>query len=246
MFGLDERIAALNSGNALLMVIGVAVLLGLRHAMDPDHLTAVSTLIASERDRRTRRAATLGLAWGTGHALSLFMFGLPIVLFDQYLPERVTQAAEVLIGIVIVSLAVRLLLRWRQGHFHAHEHAHRDASHEHLHARADTVHVHEAKTRTPAGAFGIGLLHGIGGSAGVGILLVASVQDSIEGVLALFLLATCTAVSMTIASTTFGYTLTHGSARRRFAELTPAIGVFSLCFGAWYALGAVEAVPYVF
>ena len=109
MFGLDERIAALNSGNALLMVIGVAVLLGLRHATDPDHLTAVSTLIASERDRRTRRAATLGLAGGTGHALSLFTFGLPIVLFDQYLPDRVAQAAEVLIGIVIVSLAVRLL-----------------------------------------------------------------------------------------------------------------------------------------
>jgi cytochrome c biogenesis protein CcdA len=231
MFGLDERIAALNSGSALLMVMGVAILLGLRHATDPDHLTAVSTLIASERDRRTRRAATLGVSWGTGHALSLFVFGLPIVLFDRYLPERVTQAAEALIGIVIVLLAVRLLGRWRDGQFHAHDHTHA---------------ANSRSARTPAGAFGIGLLHGIGGSAGVGILLVASVQDEMEGVLALFLLAAFTAASMALASTAFAHALARAGTRRRVTRMTPAVGTFSLCFGVWYALGAVEAVPYVF
>ena len=94
MFGLDERIAALGSGEAFLLVAAVAVLLGLRHATDPDHLTAVSTLVMSDRRSGTRRAASLGAAWGLGHATTLFLFGLPVVLFRSALPEAVQSAAE--------------------------------------------------------------------------------------------------------------------------------------------------------
>ena len=64
MFGLDERIAALSDGTTLLFVIVVAVVVGLRHASDPDHLAAVTTLIASGRERAARSAARLGLVWG--------------------------------------------------------------------------------------------------------------------------------------------------------------------------------------
>ena len=96
MFGLDDRIAALGTGQTLLIVVAVALLLGLRHATDPDHLTAVSTLVAGEADETTgaRRAGRLGLVWGAGHATTLFLFGLPIVLFDSYLPDAVQMAAE--------------------------------------------------------------------------------------------------------------------------------------------------------
>ncbi|MDX6659351.1 MAG: hypothetical protein QOJ55_173, partial [Solirubrobacteraceae bacterium] len=93
MFGLDERIAALGSGEAFLLVVAVAVLLGLRHATDPDHLTAVGTLVAGDDRRSARRAGRLGMAWGLGHATTLFAFGVPIVLFRGYLPETVQQVA---------------------------------------------------------------------------------------------------------------------------------------------------------
>ena len=106
MLGLDERIAELGGGDALLVVVAVAVILGLRHATDPDHLTAVSTLIASEHDRGTRRAGALGLSWGLGHATTLFAFGLPIVLFNSYLPAAVQKGAEVAVGLVIMALAL--------------------------------------------------------------------------------------------------------------------------------------------
>src|SRR6266550_7015929 len=115
MFGLDDRIAGLSNGTTLLVVVAVSVLLGLRHASDPDHLTAVTTMIASRRERATRHAARLGLAWGLGHATSLFLFGLPVVLYSAYLPEAVQSAAETSVGFLIVALAVLLLVRWRRG-----------------------------------------------------------------------------------------------------------------------------------
>src|SRR5688500_16860606 len=116
MLGLDEWIAGL--GNNGPMAMAVALLLGLRHATDPDHLTAVSTLILSDARDGVRRAGALGLAWGLGHATTLVAFGLPVVLFRQYLPEGLLQGAEVAIGLVIVLLALRLLARWTQGYFH--------------------------------------------------------------------------------------------------------------------------------
>jgi len=93
MFGLDNWIAHFSDGATLALVVVVAVVLGLRHATDPDHLAAVTTLIATGRDHAARTAARLGLAWGAGPATSLFAFGLPIVLFKSYLPEPVQAAA---------------------------------------------------------------------------------------------------------------------------------------------------------
>src|SRR4051794_18655911 len=228
MFGLDDKIASLGSGEAFLLVALIAVLLGLRHATDPDHLTAVTTLIAGDAHHDHRKARSLGFVWGLGHATTLFAFGLPIVLAKSYLPEPVQQGAEAAVGVVIIVLAVRLLMRWGQGAF-----------------RSGPGHTH-AKGRTPLQAYGIGLVHGIGGSAGVGVLLLAAIPDRAEAIAALALFAAFTAVSMAIASTTFGYALSRGPVLRRFAQVAPALGVLSLVFGVWYSLGALNAVPYLF
>lgn len=182
MFGLDDHIAAFSSGGSVWIVLAVAVLLGLRHATDPDHLAAVSTLVAGGSDRAGRQAGRLGFAWGLGHALTLFAFGLPILLLDSYLPERIQQGAETAIAVVIVYLAVRLLVRWRRGEFHSH--AHRHGGEEHTHAHTTHAHRH---ARSGLGAFGIGLVHGMGGSAGVGILLVASIESTALSVASLAL-----------------------------------------------------------
>jgi high-affinity nickel permease len=225
MFGLDDQIAGLGAGEAFILVAAIAILLGLRHATDPDHLTAVSTLVAGDRSD-TRRAGRLGLAWGAGHATTLFAFGLPIVLYRSYLPDAVQIGAEVVIGLVIVALAARLLLRWRE-------------------SRHGTSHRLQA-ARSPLQAYGIGLVHGIGGSAGVGVLLLAAIPDHVEAVAALALFAAFTAVSMALASTSFGWVLSRGAVQRSYFSVAPALGMVSLAFGVWYSLGAVQAVPYVF
>lgn len=247
MFGIDDWIASFSDGASLWVVVLVAVFLGLRHAADPDHLAAVTTLIASGRDRAGRAAARMGLAWGLGHGATLFLFGLPIVVFNKYLPERLQQGAETVIGFVIVYLAVRLLYRWRTGFFHVHQHEHEGERHAHLHPHeASSAHVHEHRTRTPLSAFGIGLVHGMGGSAGVSILLLASIESQALAVISLVILAVFTAVSMTMLTAAFGVTLMSGPIRGAFNTVAPALGVGSLAFGFWYAAAAWSLMPYPF
>jgi ABC-type nickel/cobalt efflux system permease component RcnA len=247
MPGLDDRIAALSDGSSIWIVVVVAVLLGLRHASDPDHLAAVTTLLASGKERAVRGAGELGLAWGLGHALTLIGFGLPVVLLNRYLPERIQQAAETAVAVVIVYLGVRLLVRWRQGMFHVHPHEHRGRRHSHLHGHAEERgHAHRHRTRTPFGAFAIGLVHGMGGSAGVSVLLLAGVESTALAVTSLVLLAVFTAVSMWLLSTVFGLTLVSRPLRSSFNGVAPVLGVSSLAFGIWYATAAWTLAPYPF
>ena len=228
MFGLDERIAALSDGASIWLVLAVAVALGIRHATDPDHLAAVTTLVASARERAACRAGELGLAWGAGHGTTLLAFGAPIILFESALPEWAQHAAESAIGFIIVYLALRLLLRWRRGEltFHAHPHAH--------------------GARTRSGAFAIGLVHGIGGSAGVGVLVLASVRSTGLAVTSLLILAVFTALSMSILSRGFGSVLASGPARSAFGRVAPVLGGVSLAFGIWYTTAGWSLVPYPF
>jgi HupE / UreJ protein len=220
MFGLDDQIATMSQGGSILIVLLVATLLGLRHATDPDHIAAVSTLVASGRDRARRRAAALGAWWGAGHALTLVVFGLPILLFESYLPDVVQRGAETAVAALIVYLAVRLLVRHRHRHAHGHE------------------------VRTPLAAFGIGLLHGMGGSAGVGVLLLAAIPSTPLAVASLVLLALFTAVSMTMVTTGFGAAL--AARQGGLVAAAPALGVASLAFGVWYAAAAWSLMPYPF
>src|SRR3954465_5915775 len=210
MFGLDDQIASLGAGQAFLLVAVIAVLLGLRHATDPDHLTAVTTLIAGNGEHNHRKARSLGFVWGLGHATTLFAFGLPIVVAKSYLPEPVQQGAETAVGLLIIGLAVRLLVRWRQGAFRE------GPGHRHSHGR------------TPLQAYGIGLVHGMGGSAGVGVLLLAAIPDRAEATVALALFAVFTAVSMALPSSPFGSALPPPPVLRRFATVAPALGMLSL------------------
>jgi high-affinity nickel permease len=216
MLGLDATIAGLSDGSTLVLVVLVAALLGLRHATDPDHVAAVTTLVAGGDEKTARRARRLGLAWGAGHATTLFTFGLPVVLFERYLPGTIQEGAETAIGILIVALALWLLVRWRRGAFHAHAHEHYEVEHVHLHSHAaSAAHGHEhPQPRSSWQAFAIGLLHGVGGSAGVGILIIAAVQSKMLAVVALGTLALGTAASMTLLTTGFGLALASAPVRR--------------------------------
>ena len=231
MFGLDDAIVNLSSGASVGVVILVAVLLGLRHATDPDHLAAVTTLVASGEERASRAAARLGAFWGLGHALTLVLFGLPILVFQQILPERAQQSAETAVAALIVFLALRLLVRWRHGYFDLHPHIHEDEHHSH-------------PVRTSRGAFGIGLVHGMGGSAGVGVLILAAIPSTTVACIALVVLAAFTAVSMTIVTTGFGLTLSAAPVAAAFNGVAPILGVTSLAFGVWYAVAAWGLVAY--
>ena len=256
MHGLDSWITGLGGGS-ILLGLAAALLLGIRHASDPDHVTALSTLVFSDRVDARRQAGRLGLAWGLGHGATLFLFGLPVVFFGQWLPEGVARAAEFAIGALIVALAVRLLIRWHRGYLHAHVHEHDGGqgdeplvhAHPHMHEHASdqahpdaAAHVHghpeDSLGRTPREAFGVGLVPGVGGSAGAGVLLVAAASTPAIGTLALFVFAAGTALSMGLLSAVVGHGLATGAIGRWLEPLIPVIGVASAAFGVWYAAGA--------
>ena len=236
----------LEDGASLGLALAAAGLLGLRHAIDPDHVTAVVTLAATDARPRAGAAGRLGLAWGLGHALTLLAFGVTFIASGAQLPDQVTVAAEVAIGLLIVLLALRLLRRWRAGQFHVHEHEHEGGlRHAHLHAHAsETGHAHAHQSRTSLGAFGLGLAHGLGGSAGVSLLLLASIDSPALAVAALAVLALGTAVAMGVLSTGFGLALGRRPLAHRLNTAVPVLGLPSLLFGAWYSLGALQALPY--
>jgi ABC-type nickel/cobalt efflux system permease component RcnA len=239
------------TNGSLGIVLLISLLLGLRHASDPDHLAAVSTLIASEEQEGVRKATFMGFSWGLGHGTTLVLVGLPLVLLGQYLPESIQQTAEVAIGLIIVVLAIRLLARWRRGVFHAHPHAHASGeTHRHLHSHADgSVHDHSHNThalRTPLSTYAVGLVHGVGGSGGLTLLLLSTIPDPVGATGALLVFAAGTAVSMAMLSTAFGLAIATGPIRRNFERAAPVLGVLAAAFGAWYAAGALGIVSYPF
>src|SRR5918996_6359768 len=233
MLGLDDWIAGFSEGASVAVVLLVGVLLGLRHATDPDHVAAMTTLVASGREQAARSAARLGAWWGIGHGITLVLLGIPILLAERFAPERVQQGAETAVAALIIFLALRLLVRWRHGYFDLHAHPHPEREHRHA-------------VRTPLGALGIGLVHGIGGSAGVGILLLATIPSETVAVASLLLLALFTAVSMAIVTVGFGLTLTARPVARASNALVPALGAASLAFGLWYAAAAWSLLYYPF
>jgi hypothetical protein len=211
---IDVELTALFDGAGLLVALGVALLLGLRHASDPDHLVAVTSLVASG-SAGTRDAARLGTWWGTGHAITLLAFGLPLIALKSGLPEWLETGAERALGILILALGVRVLVRW----FRRNRPAERPAS-----------------VRRPREAFGIGVLHGLAGSGAVALLLIAAMPTQIEAAAALAVFAPMSVASMTACTAGFAWVLTRPSLAPVYTSVVvPAIGSFSLLFGLWYA-----------
>jgi ABC-type nickel/cobalt efflux system permease component RcnA len=192
----------------------------------------------------------MGLLWGAGHGTTLVLIGAPLVLFNRYLPETVQQAAETLIGLIIVALAARLVFQWRRGPLHAHVHTHDGGqAHRHVHSHAEDTshgHAHRVPQRTPLSAYGVGLVHGIGGSGGLTLLLLSTISDKVQATGALLLFAAGTAISMALLSTAFGFAIAGGPVGRNFERVAPVLGVLGVAFGAWYTLGALGLVVYPF
>jgi cytochrome c biogenesis protein CcdA len=229
----------LHGGATLGIVLLVSVVLGLRHASDPDHLAAVTSLIAGgDITPRAHKAGLMGLSWGLGHATTLVLLGLPVLLFNRYLPALAQRLIEVGVGCLIIMLATRLLLRWWGTEVQPN--APMGAAKQHTHVRHDHHHAPRSSNRTPLEAFVIGLLHGAGGTAGLTLLLLARIPDRAEATTALVLFALGTAMSMAVLSAGFGWIITTGPVARQLNRAAPLLGITSLLFGCSYLLAALS------
>jgi hypothetical protein len=232
---LDGMLTDLFAGAPLLVALGIALLLGLRHASDPDHLVAVTSLVAAE-DGDTRKAARLGAWWGVGHAGALLALGVPLIAFKTELPEWLEAGAERLIGAVILVLAARVVYKWARGDYRgtAHAHTHGHPHRRHL-RRGGGGHAH-VKVRTRGQAVGLGLLHGLAGTGAIVLLLIAALPSRLEAGAALAIFAPMSIVSMAACTATFAWVLTRPIIEPIYRTvLIPALGSFGMVFGLWYA-----------
>src|SRR5213079_1711436 len=159
----------------LLALAGLGLLLGFRHAFEPDHLAAVSTL--ATRQGRLLDACRLGLAWALGHTASVGVVVGAIILFGWPLPDRLWPAAVLLVGLLLVGLGGTVILHYARGLWHLHLHSHNaeSAPHLHLHSHAQGAeHSHSHPQADARRSLGFGLLHGLAGSAAILVLLVAA------------------------------------------------------------------------
>jgi hypothetical protein len=208
---LDRLITGLFQGAPLVVALGIAFLLGLRHASDPDHLVAVTSLVAAD-DGDTRHAARLGAWWGVGHAAALLALGVPLIAFKAQLPGWLESGAEKAIGAVILLLAARVIYRWARPR------------------------ARELKLRTNHQAASIGMLHGLAGTGAVVVLLIAALPTQLEATLALAIFAPMTMVSMAMCTAGFAWVLTRPAIEPVYRTvLVPGLGVFGVMFGLWYA-----------
>lgn len=232
MFGIDEWIASQGQGWAFVFVF--AALLGLRHATDPDHLTALMTLRLKESEQSPH---LIGLCWGLGHAATMVAVGIPTIYLASYLPESVQSGLEMAVGVMIIFMAVRAFLHI-YSHSHQHFH-HTGALHTHRH-RGDHAH------RTPISAFLVGLLHGAGGSAGAVALVLSSLDDRRLACIALMVIATFAGASMMICSWLMcrGIDRLGAITQSRWVAITGSVLAF--LFGTWYCAAAGLGIWYPF
>lgn len=163
--------------SSLLVLAGIGLLLGFRHAFEPDHLAAVSTL--ATRQGRLLDACRLGLAWAVGHTLSVGAVVAALMVFGLRLPDRFGPAADALVALLLIALGGMVIVRYARGRWHLHLHSHGPESHLHLHSHAhDAAHEHGHAFPASIGdvrrSLGFGLLHGLAGSAAILVLLVAA------------------------------------------------------------------------
>ena len=200
MIALPSSLPA--SGPSLFTVATISLLLGFRHAFEPDHLAAVSTL--ATRQGRLLEASWLGIVWGVGHTASVAVVALLVIGAGVSLPPRLWPAADFLVGLLLVALGAAVLLRYARGRWHMHRHSHDGAPHLHLHSHArDAGHTHTHGRRDLRRSLGFGLLHGLAGSGAIVVLLVATVPTRAAQLAYLGAFGAGTIIGMLSVSLTF-------------------------------------------
>lgn len=203
----------------VLAVVAVGTLLGLRHAFEPDHLAAVSTL-ATRPNARFWGAARLGLVWSVGHTVTVGVVTALVIVLGVRIPERFLPAAELLVAGLLVLLGTIVIWRYVRGRWHLHAHAHAAARgagggpHFHLHSHAHAPdHAHAHGMVDARRSLGFGVAHGLAGSGAIAALLVAAAPDAATRVAYFLAFGAGTSVGMLGVSLTLSV-LVRMAARR--------------------------------
>jgi len=218
-----------------LMVFGL--LLGMGHALDADHVVAVSTIVSESRS--LLRSLLIGVVWGIGHTATLLIVGLFALFFGLNPPPWVAISAEFLVGLILIILGIQILWRYNKKRTHAHYHDHGDGIHIHFHAHEVTEgHTHEhhgPHTRKP---LFVGVVHGLAGSGAVMLLVLGTIQDPLAGALYIITFGLGSILGMLAVSALIGlpFLLTAGRFQGLHAGARVVAGLVSIAVGCSISL----------
>lgn len=234
----------------VLFLIGLGLLLGVRHSTDADHIVALSTIVSKQRS--IARATWIGSLWGLGHTITVFAVGCLIILFHVQIPVRLGLLMEFSVAVMLVLLGIlnltgllprlsqRLAISPRPGtDGSVPVSAHRPVWT--FQGSVDRVGLFH--TLRP---LFIGLVHGLAGSAAVALLVLATIPDPVWAALYLVIFGLGTMAGMMLMTTLFAIPLTYGG--KRFSRLNASLGwisgCISFCFGAFlmFQLGVVDGL----
>ena len=255
-----------------LLILGIGFFLGMRHATDPDHVVAVSTIIS--REKTLSRAGWIGVLWGVGHTITILIVGAAIILFGFAIPPRVGLAFEFSVALMLILLGVLNLtgaterlshklspthparhgehshLHFHDGHIHAHLHAH-DGGRGHHAQETDPPHW----LRRPFAKLGwfhslrpllVGVVHGLAGSAAVALLVLGTIRNPRWAISYLLLFGLGTIAGMMVLTMVFAvpYTLVENRYAWMNRTMVAGTGLLSLVFGAAvaYHIGFVDGL----
>lgn len=227
---------------SLLAALGLGFVLGLRHALDADHIAAVSALVSQHRS--LVRSCLLGTFWGAGHTAALLAAAAVVIAFKVTISPAVEHGLELAVAVLLILLGAHVLLRCVAGaSVHRHEHVHHGHHHSHLHLHGDGGHSGEAH-----GAHGhrhllslggrpflVGLLHGMAGSATLMLLVLATIPSAVGGLLYVLVFGVGSTAGMLLLSGLIGipFAVTAGRSRAALTAVQALAGAASLLLGCW-------------
>ena len=213
-------------------------LIGMRHALEADHVAAVTVL--ATRAKHLRQALPLGVMWGVGHTLTLFVFGAVIVVLNNTLPHNITLMLEALVGVMLIMLGADVIYRLIKKRMHFHVHDHEDKKH-HIHAHShenekdhdSSPHGHEHSKELSLRALVVGMMHGLAGSAALVLLIMQSVEPVSARIIYIVLFGLGSITGMGLLSIVISVPLRYvaNSITWAYSGLSAVLGFFSVGLG---------------
>lgn len=222
---------------SLYTLMAFGLLLGMEHAMDADHVVAVSTIVSESRT--LLRSLVVGIVWGIGHTAALLLVGLFILCFQVTVPPSFALSAELMAGLILISLGIQILWKYKKKQIHAHLHRHGTGMHIHFHAHEMTEdHTHEHEGPHVRKPLLVGAVHGLAGSAAVMLLVLSTVRSPLIGVLYILIFGLGSILGMLTVSALVGlpFLLTAGRAQRLHGGAKILAGLFSIALGCFVSL----------
>jgi cytochrome c biogenesis protein CcdA len=223
--------------SSVISTIAFGFILGVKHAFDADHLAAVTTMLTNQKN--PLKAASIGMYWGAGHTLTLFIVGIIVLLFRITIPDSVVANIEIIVGIMLVILGIQAIRR-KVTLPHEHEHVHDGTAHTHVHL-AD-VHNHYPKFGRFGKSFVIGAVHGLAGSGALMILVLSLVKNIYEGIVYILIFGIGSVLGMTLMSLAIGIPFVSSMKKFNQAEkfLNYLTGGISIIIGSTIIYDVVQ------